>query len=886
MVWDRTNRPLWLRCTVGVLVAVIAAAIRLQFLQVLEVRAAYLTFYPAVAVAALYGGMSAGLVATIVSAALADYFWIEPVGQFAITNSADLISMVVFLSSCALISYLAEAAYRAQARAHKAEEQSRLAAERKKAEVLLQRQAELLHLSYDAIIVWQLGGRIESWNKGAEELYGYSQEEAVGQVTHDLLKTIPPEPWPQIEAKLRAQKFWEGELKHRTRDGQEVIVSSRHQLVHDSDGVERVLETNRDITERRRAEQELERSREWSQVTLNSIGDAVIATNGSGQVTFLNPVAAKLTGWEPGVAAHQPIGNVFRIINEKTRRPAEDVVERVIREGSMVALANHTALIARDGREIPIEDSAAPIMDKDGGVSGVVLVFHDVTERRRAREALRESEEQLHLFIDHAPASLAMFDRSMRYLSASRRWLTGYNLEQTDLSGLSHYEVFPEIPEYWKEVHRRGLEGEVVSADADRFERADGSVQWLRWEVRPWYNATGDVGGIVIFSEDITERQQMLETIESLARFPDENPNPILRISGDGKLLYANRSSTPFLKSLGWKHDETLPGDLRQHTFQALSSGCSKEIELKCEEVVYSLLLVPVSDFGYLNIYGRDITERKRGEEALRESEDRLRTMANAIPQLAWIAEADGYIFWYNQRWYDYTGTTPEQMEGWGWQSVHNPETLPGVLKQWKNSIATGEPFDMVFPLRGADGSFRDFLTRIMPVKNANGDVMQWCGTNTDITERKQAEMEREATIGILKIINQSSGIADMVKAAATFFQHESGCEAVGIRLMKGRISPILRRVASRKSLLDWKIVFAQKTPWATSFVTALAVRVSNACAEMSFSDESIYQSLSFHLVAASGPTAPRGFWPLPMLMTDRPGHATVATVKATSRLR
>jgi len=539
-----------------------------------------------------------------------------------------------------------------------------------------------------------------------------------------------------------------------------------------------------------RAQEALGESEERIRVTLGSIGDAVISTNASGQVTFLNPVAAKLTGWEPGAAAHQPIGNVFRIINEKTRQPAEDVVERVLREGNMVALANHTALIARDGREIPIEDSAAPIMDKDGGVSGVVLVFHDVTERRRAREALRESEEQLRLFIDHAPASLAMFDRSMRYLSASQRWLTGYNLEQTDLTGLSHYEVFPEIPEYWKEVHRRGLAGEVVSADADRFERADGSVQWVRWEVRPWFSATGDVGGIVIFSEDITERQQMLETIESLARFPDENPNPILRISGDGKLLYANRSSTPFLKSLGWKHDETLPGDLRQHTFQALSSGCSKEIELKCEEVVYSLLLVPVSDFGYLNIYGRDITARKRGEEALRESEDRFRTMANAIPQLAWIAEADGYIFWYNQRWYDYTGTTPEQMEGWGWQSVHNPETLPGVLKQWKDSITTGEPFDMVFPLRGADGSFREFLTRVMPVKNANGVVIQWCGTNTDITERKQAEMEREATVEILKIINQSSSIADMVKAATTFFQHESGCEAVGIRLNEGEDFP------------------------------------------------------------------------------------------------
>ncbi|MGB8991236.1 MAG: response regulator [Desulfobaccales bacterium] len=131
---------------------------------------------------------------------------------------------------------------------------------------------------------------------------------------------------------------------------------------------------------------------------------------------------------------------------------------------------------------------------------------------------------------------------------------------------------------------------------------------------------------------------------------------------------------------------------------------------------------------------------RKRAEEALKDSEERFRTMANAIPQLAWTARSDGYISWYNQRWYDYTGTIPEDMEGWGWQSVHNPEVLPKVLEQWRASLATGRPFDMVFPLRGKDGQFRQFLTRVMPMKGADGQVIQWFGTNTDITDRKLAE--------------------------------------------------------------------------------------------------------------------------------------------------
>ena len=133
-------------------------------------------------------------------------------------------------------------------------------------------------------------------------------------------------------------------------------------------------------------------------------------------------------------------------------------------------------------------------------------------------------------------------------------------------------------------------------------------------------------------------------------------------------------------------------------------------------------------------------SRRKQADEALQESEERFRTMVNAIPQLAWIARPDGYIYWYNERWYAYTGTTPEQMEGWGWQSVHDPAVLPKVLEQWRASIATGQIFDMEFPLRGADGLFRPFLTRVLPLKDAEGHILQWFGTNTDITERKEAE--------------------------------------------------------------------------------------------------------------------------------------------------
>ncbi len=149
--------------------------------------------------------------------------------------------------------------------------------------------------------------------------------------------------------------------------------------------------------------------------------------------------------------------------------------------------------------------------------------------------------------------------------------------------------------------------------------------------------------------------------------------------------------------------------------------------------------------FGFLKIL-RDRTEQRRAGEALRLRAEEFQTLADNIPTLCWMAHADGHIHWFNRRWYEYTGSSPDNQEGWGWESVHDPRTLPEVVGRWRHSLATGEPFEMTFPLRGADGVFRPFLTRIVPIRGApdaehpEGRIARWFGTNTDVSPQTAAE--------------------------------------------------------------------------------------------------------------------------------------------------
>jgi PAS domain S-box-containing protein len=273
----------------------------------------------------------------------------------------------------------------------------------------------------DAVISTDAQGRVDFLNPVAEELVGWKSEEAAGQALEDVFRIVNEATRQPVEnPALRA-----------LRDGK-IVGLANHTLLISKDGTERPIDDSaapirdaegrlvgsvlvfRDISERRRAEEALRQQREWLAVTLASIGDAVIATDTQSRVTFLNHVAERLTGWHQAEAQGQPLEKVFPIVNEQTGRAVENPVAKVLRDGAIVGLANHTVLIAKDGHHRPIDDSAAPIRDTAGQMVGVVLTFRDVTEQRRAEQELQASEARKSAILETALDCVITMDHEGR----------------------------------------------------------------------------------------------------------------------------------------------------------------------------------------------------------------------------------------------------------------------------------------------------------------------------------------------------------------------------------------------------------------------------------------------------------------------------------------
>ena len=316
-----------------------------------------------------------------------------------------------------------------------------------------------------------------------------------------------------------------------------------------------------------------------------------------------------------------------------------------------------TTLAAGTIRELEIhcgrhDFSFALVPIKERGY--VNLYASDVTRRREVENALRESEERLRLFVEHAPASLAMFDRDMRYLSVSRRWLEVYGKSEDSLIGKSHYEDFPELPEAYREAHRRGLAGEVLKADNQSFVRADGSVQWSRWEIHPWFDATGQVGGIVLFTEDITKRklaEEALQASEKKFRSIIENVPlgmHIYELTDDGTLQVTGTNpaadrilgvdncqfmNKPLLEAFpaleGTEFPEKYLDIAKNGGFFHVEDVSYQDDKLSGAFEVYAFQVAP----GRMVTCFQDVTSRKQAEETLRVAKEAAEAATRAKGQ-------------------------------------------------------------------------------------------------------------------------------------------------------------------------------------------------------------------------------------------------------------
>lgn len=270
---------------------------------------------------------------------------------------------------------------------------------------------------------------------------------------------------------------------------------------------------------RRRAEE----SRRWLSAVLTSIGDGVIATDGRGRITFTNPIARALTGWEDHEAAGRPLEEVLHVISEETGKVVENPVARVIREGIILGLANHVVLIARDGTERPIADSAAPIRGDSGEVEGAVLVFRDVTDQKRAEDALRASEDRFRLTADSAPVLIWLADPDQLCYWFNKPWLTftGRTMDQTLGDGWLE-DVHPDDVDRCLSVFSDAFETRQPFKREYRLRRHDGEYRWVIDNGIPLYGSGGAFTGYIGSCVDITDRRLAEDELREADRRKDE----------------------------------------------------------------------------------------------------------------------------------------------------------------------------------------------------------------------------------------------------------------------------------------------------------------------------------------------------------------------------
>lgn len=380
-----------------------------------------------------------------------------------------------------------------------------------------------------AIFMLDPRGYIVTWNAGAERLKGYKADEIIGQhFSHFYPSDAIGSGWPSHELEVaQTEGRFEDEGWRLRKDGSRfwanVVLTALHDKAGDLLGFSKIT---RDLTERKQSEDSsrrllqettarrvaeenarlIQEHRERLQVTLASIGDAVISTDAEGQIEFLNSVAEELVGWKTEDAAGRHLEDVFRIVNEDTRRPVENPAIRALKEGVIIGLANHTILIAKDGTERPIDDSAAPIRNSQGNVIGSVLVFRDISERKAAEKDLHQSERELSDFFDNATVGLHWVgsDGIIQRANKAELKMLGYSREEYIGQPITNFHADEDVI---CDILERLKAGEQICEYPARLRCKDGSIKDVIIDSSVMFKD----GGFVhtrCFTRDVTERKQ------------------------------------------------------------------------------------------------------------------------------------------------------------------------------------------------------------------------------------------------------------------------------------------------------------------------------------------------------------------------------------------
>lgn len=382
---------------------------------------------------------------------------------------------------------------------------------------------DVFNASPIGIAVENIDGQPLFVNPAFCEMLGFSEEELRSKHCVDFSPREDAEKDWALFQQLRAGSIDHYQLEKRyfRRDGSLVWGSLSISLMksHPSPLVLAMVE---DVTAKKKAEE----ARFKHAAIVESSEDAIGSVTVDGVIESWNRGAERIFGYTESEA----VGKSVRILVPPERADEENKILETLKAGGRINQFE-TVRVTKMGERINVSLSISPIKDSSGTIVGFSGISRDITERKRAEKALLEvnrtleaqatilqsREELLKIFVKNVPAGVAMLDRNMRYLQVSDRFCADYSIDSSQVLGCSHYELFPDIPDRWKEIHRRALEGETLRADEDRWDRK-GATTWLRWEVRPWRSADRLIGGILIFAEDITQRKQMEEALSGMSR--------------------------------------------------------------------------------------------------------------------------------------------------------------------------------------------------------------------------------------------------------------------------------------------------------------------------------------------------------------------------------